>query len=256
MRKWKAMLFYILICFLTVASILTGCNKKQSASANNKMKIQTSGSAADSSDSQSLDFNENAEDLSDENNSDVSQTVANAEDSGVSQEFLDALAKDAAMSEEDSVNSQESEETEDLSTPDANGRIGYNCDIEADRKNFDGKADIVVGDNLYTTQINDWYENFDQYEGKTVEIEGYYINQYKPYTFVGRYGPTCPYCNGGYVSFEFYTQDDLSDIKPVEDWIKVIGILRQGKDSTGLFYYIEVLSLEKMDQIGKDTVTN
>ncbi|MBC3888216.1 energy transducer TonB [Acetobacterium paludosum] len=150
----------------------------------------------------------------------------------------------------------ESSETKDYGTPDALGRVGYHCDIEADKKNFNGKVDIVVGDNLYTTQINDWYTNFDQYEGKTVEIEGYYINKYAPCTFVGRYGPSCPYCNGGYVSFEFYTQEDLSDLKPVQDWIKVIGILRQGEDKTGVFKYIEVLSLEKMDEVGMSTVTN
>lgn len=97
---------------------------------------------------------------------------------------------------------------------------------------------------------------YHQYEGKTVEIEGYYINNYAPYTMVGRYGPSCPYCNGGYVSFEFYTQDDLSELKSVQDWIKVIGILRQGEDKNGVFKYIEVLSLEKMDKVGMSTVTN
>lgn len=150
----------------------------------------------------------------------------------------------------------QSDETKDYGTPDAMGRVGYHCDIEADKKNFDGNVDIVVGDNLYATQINDWYANFDQYEGKTVEIEGYYINNYAPYTMVGRYGPSCPCCTGGYVSFEFYTQDDLSGLRSVQDWIKVIGILRQGEDQNGVFKYIEVLSWEKMDQVGMKTVTN
>lgn len=163
-----------------------------------------------------------------------------------------------------SNNAQDSTQNNTQSTPqnasqganNASDKTGYNCDIDADKKKFNGKADIVVGDNLYTTQINDWYMNFDKYEGKSVEIEGYFINDYAPYTFVGRYGPSCPYCNGGYVSFEFYTQDDLSTLKSVQDWIKVKGILRQGKDDSGVFYYIEVLSLEKMDQVGMDTVTN
>lgn len=150
----------------------------------------------------------------------------------------------------------QNDETKDYGNPDAMGRVGYHCDIEADKKNFDGNVDIVVGDNLYATQINDWYANFDQYEGKTVEIEGYYINNYAPYTMVGRYGPSCPYCTGGYVSFEFYTQDDLSGLRSVQDWIKVIGILRQGEDQNGVFKYIEVLSWEKMDQVGMKTVTN
>jgi len=135
-------------------------------------------------------------------------------------------------------------------------KAGYLCNIEKDKKDFDGHVNIVVGNNLYTTQINDWYTNFDQYEGKTVEIEGYYIDDYAPYTFVGRYGPTCPYCNGGYVSFEFYTLDDLSVLKSGKDWISVKGILRQGEDTSGIFYYIEVLSFVKMEKVGMDTVTN
>ena len=140
--------------------------------------------------------------------------------------------------------------------PDASGRVGYHHNLEQDKKNFDGKVDIVVGDKLFATQINDWYVNFNKYEGKVVEIEGYYINDYAPYTFIGRYGPSCPYCNGGYVSFEFYTEEDLSKLKSAKDWIKVTGILRSGRDKDGEFTYIEVLKLDVMDKVGVDTVTN
>lgn len=133
----------------------------------------------------------------------------------------------------------------------------YNCDIEADKRQFDGKVDIVVGDNYYATQINDWYMYFDQYANQTVEIEGYYIGDTHPYDFVGRYGPSCPYCQGGYVCFEILTNEDLTGYQSGKDWIKVTGILREGKDTVvGPFYYIEVLKLEKMDKVGQDTVTN
>lgn len=169
-----------------------------------------------------------------------------------------AEMKSSSNNEQDSNqnNTQSALQNASQGVNNTSGKTEYNCDIDTDKKKFNGKADIVVGDNLYTTQINDWYMNFDKYEGKTVEIEGYFINDYAPYTFVGRYGPSCPYCNGGYVSFEFYTKDDLSNLKSTQDWIKVKGILRQGKDNSGVFYYIEVLSLEKMDHIGIDTVTN
>ena len=156
----------------------------------------------------------------------------------------------------DSTNNTSESGTTAIETSAALEKVGYLCDIEKDKKNFDGHVDIVVGNNLYTTQINDWYMNFNQYVGKTVEIEGYYIDDYAPYTFIGRYGPTCPYCNGGYVSFEFYTQDDLSGLKSGKDWINVKGILRQWEDTNGIFYYIEALSLVEMDKVGLDTVTN
>lgn len=133
----------------------------------------------------------------------------------------------------------------------------YDCDIKADQESFNGEVDIVVGDTMYSTQINDWYMNFEQYEGKVVEIEGYYINDFAPYDFIGRYGPDCPYCQGGYISFEFVTNEDLSSYVSVKDWIKVTGVLREGFDKEfGPFYYIEVLQLEKMSKVGKDTVTN
>jgi uncharacterized membrane protein YcgQ (UPF0703/DUF1980 family) len=170
------------------------------------------------------------------------------------QAFMDSISEESEGTV--SNNEDTTKESKDYGDPDQYGRVGYQFDLEADKQQYDGKPDIVVGDNLYSTQINDWYTNFEQYEGKVVEIEGYYIDDYAPYTFVGRYGPSCPYCNGGYVSFEFYTLDDLSQLRSGTDWIKVIGILRQGEDQNGSFYYIEALSWDKMDKVGKDTVTN
>lgn len=135
------------------------------------------------------------------------------------------------------------------------GPEGYDYNIEEDKKTFDaGHIDIVVGDNFFATQINDWYANFDDYDGKTVEIEGYYIDSY-PYKFVGRFGPSCPYCSVGYVAFEIYTDEDPADFISGTDWIKVQGILRKGKDSSGEFYYLEAISLVK-GPVGKDTVIN
>lgn len=133
----------------------------------------------------------------------------------------------------------------------------YNCNISKDKKSFDGHVNITVGDNLYATQINDWYMHFDEYKDKVVEIEGYYLGDFAPYDFIGRNGPSCPYCQGGYVCFEILTDVDVSEFKSGNDWIKVVGILREGNDSKqGTFYYIETLSLKKMDSVGKDTVSN
>lgn len=134
----------------------------------------------------------------------------------------------------------------------------YHCDFEKDRNYVKSHGiDITMGDNLYMTQINDWFTNFDDYNGKTVEIEGYYIN-FDPYSFVGRYGPTCPYCTGGFVDFEFLSDQDISDYKGSQTWIKVDGILRKGYDTgvAGEFYYIEATSIEVQDKVGEDTVKN
>ncbi|HPR39921.1 MAG TPA: hypothetical protein PKV62_02775, partial [Oscillospiraceae bacterium] len=57
-------------------------------------------------------------------------------------------------------------------------------------------------------------------------------------------GPSCPYCSGGYVSFEFSTDEDLSALVSESSWIRVTGILREGAMYPGggqdpyPFYYI------------------
>lgn len=134
----------------------------------------------------------------------------------------------------------------------------YHCEFEKDRKFVEEQGvDIVVGDNLYMTQINDWFTNFNDYNGKIVEIEGYYID-FSPYTFIGRYGPSCPYCTGGFVDFEFITDQDISMLTNSKSWIKIRGILRKGYDSdiNGEFYYIEVTNLEVLDQVGQENISN
>lgn len=138
----------------------------------------------------------------------------------------------------------------------------YPYDIETDKAAVDiSDPDIVVGDNLYATQINDWYINFEDYDGKTVEIEGYYVDL-DGYDFVGRKGPACPYCSGGYVSFEFSTDEDISGWISEGSWIRVTGILREGAMYPGggqdpyPFYYIEALRVEEMDAVGVGTVSN
>ena len=139
----------------------------------------------------------------------------------------------------------------------------YPYDIAADRKSFDpNKIDMTVGDKLYMTQINDWYVNFSDYDGKSVVIEGYYMIFDDKYTFVGRKGPTCPYCTGGYVNFEFKSDEDLSGLISESSWVRVTGILRQGTMYPGSgqpsepFYYIEAMSVEKLPEVGLDTITD
>ncbi len=137
------------------------------------------------------------------------------------------------------------------------GTAYYDCQYENDREYIKKNGiDITVGDNLYMTQINDWYTNFSDYDGRSVEIEGYYLDM-DPYLFVGRKGPTCPYCTGGYVDFEFLPQNDLPSCVSEETWIKVTGVLRRGYDTEikNYFYYIEAVDVKIEEKTGKDTVT-
>lgn len=225
-----------IICIIMMlcigANFTCGCSNRQNATNNSKMSTSASSTPSTVSDTQNL--------TSDGSGSEDNSLAENVE--GDTSES--STEKDLTSSP---VNANSI--VKDTST--------YDCDIEVDKKAYSGTPDIVVGDNYFATQINDWYMYFDQYEGQSVEIEGYYIGDYQPYDFVGRYGPTCPYCQGGYVSFEILSNEDLTQYKSVKDWIKVTGILRQGNDTKGgPFYYIEALKIEKMDKVGKNTVKN
>ena len=119
------------------------------------------------------------------------------------------------------------------------------------------KADIVLKDNYFDTQILDFNTNFDQYEGKTVEIEGLYFENGQ-YTFVGRYSTSniCPYCPTGYSYFEYeWNGDKKPELVDSESWIKVVGTLRKGNDGVE-YYYIDSATLELMNEKGQDTVSN
>lgn len=115
------------------------------------------------------------------------------------------------------------------------------------------KADIVMGNDFFVTQINEFYANFEDYEGKTVEIEGFKLMS-GDYTFIGRYGPGC--CvNDEFACLEYSYNGDL-DIDIEKDWVKMIGKLTLGNDNGVEYIYLDVLSAEILQERGIDTVYN
>ena len=122
------------------------------------------------------------------------------------------------------------------------------------------KAEIVIGDNYYDTQISDIMYNIDMYKGKTIEIEGMYLENL-PFTFVGRYSTSslCPYCPQGYSYFEYSWNGEKIKLEDEKSWIKVIGTICIGNDETSNyqdFYYIKATSIEVKNERGIDTVNN
>ena len=244
---------FSLLLFFVLCLALTSCKK-----ANNIRKVGSNAGVESSG--------ENASSLSEE------EALKQAKDlESLEQKEQESLDKEYGT-EASKAEGKESEEASDKKSAGAEvkesekeegvyPRDDYPYDPKEDRGkvNLD-KPDIVVGDKHYATQINDWYMNFQDYEGKTVSIDGYYMN-FGGYTLVGRMGPSCPYCTGGYVNFEFKTDLDLSKLKSEESWIRVKGILRKGKysiskDVSQLIYYIEALEVEELPEVGVDTVTD
>ena len=122
------------------------------------------------------------------------------------------------------------------------------------------KADVVVGDNYFDTQINNMITNSSDYDGKIIEIEGFYLKS-DLYNFVGRYSSNslCPYCSGGYSYIEYIWEGEKIDLTEIDSWIKVIGTLEKGNDETSYYqdyYYIKAISVEVMNQRGQEDVEN
>lgn len=243
-----------LLLFFVLCLAFTSCKK-----ANNIRKVGSNAGVESSG--------ENASSLSEE------EALKQAKDlESLEQKEQESLDKEYGTEASSEAEGKESEEASDKKSAGADVKESekgegaypyddYPYDPKEDRGkvNLD-KPDIVVGDKHYATQINDWYMNFQDYEGKTVSIDGYYMN-FGGYTLVGRMGPSCPYCTGGYVNFEFKTDLDLSKLKSEESWIRVKGILRKGKysiskDVSQLIYYIEALEVEELPEVGVDTVTD
>ena len=122
------------------------------------------------------------------------------------------------------------------------------------------KADLIIGDNYFDTQINDIFLNPQNYSNKIIEIEGMFLDG-NPYTFVGRFSTSnlCPFCPAGYSYMEYQWQGEEIELKDQETWIKVIGTLEKGNDETSYYqdyYYIQAKTIEVMNEKGQDTVNN
>ena len=128
-------------------------------------------------------------------------------------------------------------------------------------ENEEYNADIVLKDKYFDTTIRDMNLNSSDYIGKTVEIEGLYFNN-GYYSFVGRYTTSnlCPTCPPGYSFMEFHLNGTIDrEFTNEGDWIKVIGTYKVGNDESSNnedYYYLDVLSLEVMNEKGIDTVSD
>ena len=119
------------------------------------------------------------------------------------------------------------------------------------------KADVVLTDNYFDTTVADINTNFSSYEGKTIELQGMYLTN-DNLSFVGRFSTSnlCASCPQGYSYLEFVlNSDDLPKFKSEKDWLKVKGTLKSG-DGGSEYYYIDVASIEVMNERGQETVSN
>ena len=128
-----------------------------------------------------------------------------------------------------------------------------------ENKNYE--PDVILKDKYFDTTIRDMNLNSGDYINKIVEIEGLYFNN-GYYSFVGRYTTSnlCPTCPPGYSFMEFHLNGTIDrEFTNEGEWIKVIGTYKVGNDESSNnkdYYYLDVLSLEVMNERGNDTVSD
>lgn len=139
---------------------------------------------------------------------------------------------------------------------------------EYDSINVNDGDTLVIGEKLFLTQINDIYNNFSRYDGKTIVVEGM-LGNYTEWdnsmsnAVVYRSGPGC--CgNDGWGGFyltdmTYKTSDDGNGILynydktgediEIDDWIRVTGkpALYEGKDTEGVSHTYLFLDVEKLE---------
>jgi len=128
-------------------------------------------------------------------------------------------------------------------------------------KKTDGSnTDIVeIKEKMFIAQVQDIYNNAEDYLGKTIKLEGVFKNEKSydgdQYCFVIRYGPGC--CgNDGIVGFEIkWDENNAKPYPKADSWVESTGILRQYEmDGYADYLYLDLISLNVLSKRGAETV--
>jgi len=132
---------------------------------------------------------------------------------------------------------------------------GTQTDTETNANSAD--TDIIdIGEKMFVGQMNDIYANTDDYIGKTIRYEGFYVcyedeSTGASYPCIIRNGPGC--C--GYdsqVGFEFSWDGELPQD---DDWCRLTGVVAIYQEDGFDYIKIDATNLEILPVRGNDTVT-
>lgn len=109
---------------------------------------------------------------------------------------------------------------------------------------------IEITEKYFISQIKDVFYNFEDYEGKTLKVEGLYTVENlldgEPYYLVFRYGPDC--CGDDEWGGFFLNYD--GEWPEVEDWIEVEGTPRIEQIGQTNFLFLDVTKLTVKEERG------
>ena len=112
---------------------------------------------------------------------------------------------------------------------------------------------IEITERMFIGQVNEIYINRQGYLGKTVKIEGIFVqSEYEGnwYYFVGRNGPGC--CGtDGFVGFEV-SWNRNREYPAHDSWVEATGIMKE--DNQGNYLYLDLVSLTVLEKRGREQV--
>jgi zinc transport system permease protein len=127
-------------------------------------------------------------------------------------------------------------------------------------RNLDSPV-IEIKEKMFIAQVNDIYQNADDYLGKTIKLEGLFKEEKyagidATYFFVLRYGPGCCGADGN-AGLEVAWDEEIQDrpYPKVDDWVAAEGKLSYYEEDGYPYLYIALSSLEVLDTRGAEFVT-
>ena len=127
-------------------------------------------------------------------------------------------------------------------------------EIEIDKDNLEIHFDVIDKNYMdLATYITFPFENYKQYENKTIRVKGLVLknmdNTPKGYVQLGRYAITCCAADASFAGF--YIKEDSNDIKD-NTWYEVEGILKKSTYDYVNIMYIKVINIKEIDSKGND----
>jgi zinc transport system permease protein len=121
---------------------------------------------------------------------------------------------------------------------------------------------VEIREKMFIAQVNDVYQNADEYLGKTLKIQGIFKQERyaeidASYCFVLRYGPGCCGTDGD-AGFEVaWDKDALPDksYPQVDEWVEAVGRLDYYEENGFPYLYLALSSLAVLDERGAEFVT-
>ena len=116
---------------------------------------------------------------------------------------------------------------------------------------------LEIRERMFMTQVDDIYLNSNNFLGRTIKLEGIFLEEEldRIYQFVFRYAPGGCCGTDGRVGFMVKWPENSGKSFPANNsWVEAIGVLKSGRDSSGRYLYLELNNLYVSNNRGLEFV--